>query len=670
MAKQDPDNIEHLLVGESKARDGFIDPTNNFPRSQYTDHPSTNKTVRRIDINELYVGGGYSGIDLDLTELKHSRYPDNQVNETTAGHITEIDNTEGNERLLWKHKTGTGIDCRPDGTIIISSTHNRVTVTGGDEKIIVEGNGEIVYLGNLKLTVAGDMDVEVGGDYNLRVNGNKNENIHGHSSTHISENKVEQISGNSATFVTGTNTDTFLEHNNLIVKGTHTERVQAHHNTFVGGNSLHTADGSNGIGMTAENINIGGRDVSIMMDKGQVGGENVIYYAKNYYGTSGKFTEGVTAPTFHGDLNGVAATSRVTRSQSYGENSTGSAGAGITNTATNTTTRIIAPGPRADEMESYLKSDFGVRKVNIDPGDVLKGTIDKSASYGGVSKHGLTTTRLRSLLRDPKTVRNQTLIGRALSEDIISSSFINPKPEQFEIGRIVNSTGSGKYPAGLKLGNEKIPVEKIKTESGTIVVNTFIPDQAYNPEVQFANTGIINGKTKLGKGITLAKFLGGHGDPITLDHITDDIERLKVARNLYAHAEFMKSVHSYLEPLNEFRFVVAEGLYKKQPDETLDPDSLNYLATRGQVVVYEVYNRKGQIDHEKTFDLALYCKDYINYDKMILDYDSYNPDNTLNAQLIIQMPPVNADWRMRFRNQIETRYNNYTQTFGELVEIL
>ena len=111
-------------------------------------------------------------------------------------------------------------------------------------------------------------------------------------------------------------------------------------------------------------------------------------------------------------------------------------------------------------------------------------------------------------------------------------------------------------------------------------------------------------------------------------------------------------------------------MYKKEDGETLDVEGLNLLASRGQVVVYEVRDRKGQIDCNKTFDLAIYCKDYLNYDKMILDYDSYNPDQSLNAQIIIQMPPVSADWKMRYRNLIETRFNNYTQTNGELVEIL
>ena len=113
-----------------------------------------------------------------------------------------------------------------------------------------------------------------------------------------------------------------------------------------------------------------------------------------------------------------------------------------------------------------------------------------------------------------------------------------------------------------------------------------------------------------------------------------------------------------------------EGLYKKEAGETLDVDSLNFLASRGQVVVYELRDLTGNIDVPKTFELAVYCKDYTNFDKMILDYDSYNPDGSLNAQLIIQMPPCNPDWKMRYRNDIETRYNNYTQTNGELVEII
>lgn len=668
------DDIERVLKNRVKARDGYEDPTNNFPSVGYGNASSLNKAARGVHTNELYIGGGTTDLNLDLKENAHSEYPLNQVKETISGHITEVDDTPNNERLLWRHKTGSGVEMRPDGTIIISSKHNTIHITGGDQKVIIEGDGDIHYMGNLKLHVSGDLDMEVGGDYNLRVHGDKNEEVYGGSNTKVYENKIETVSGNSSTFVAGANTDTYLSDNNIIIKGNNTERVGGKQSQYIGDDAIMTA--KNAMNFTSPDINIAATDLTAISTTGAIGGDNVIHYGKNYYGTSATFTAGVTAPTFHGDLDGLAhqsVTSGITQSQSYGDyhGDVGSnPGWSITNTATDTANRMAAPGPSSTTMDQYLnQSDKGVRNVTIDPGDVMKNTIDRSARYDGISKYPLTTEMVRSKLRDPNTARNKKFIARAIAEGVLSPSYIQQKPQKFEIGLIYNRTGTGKIPSGKLLGNEDMKLEKIANESNTIVVRTLIPNQLYNPELQYAKYGIINGKTKLAAGISLAKFLGGYGDPITMEHITDDVERVKVARNLYAHAEFMNSAQQYLEELNSHRLVVTEGLYKKKEGETLDVNSLNFLASRGQVVVYELRGRNGLIDIDKTFDLALYCKDYINFDRMILDYDSYNADGSLNAQIIIQMPAVNADWNMRYRNEIETRFNNYTQTNGELVEI-
>lgn len=668
------EKLEDVLKTKTKGGDGYEDASGNFPSIEYGDTSSVNKVSRGITTTELYIGGGCADLNLDLKENTHSEYPLNQVKETISGHITEVDDTPNNERLLWKHKTGTGVEMRPDGTIVVSSKHNTIHITGGDQKIIVEGDGDIHYLGNLKLHVAGNFDVDVGGDYNVRVHGDKNEEIYGGSNTKIYENKLETVAGNSSTFVTKTNTDTYLGDNNLIVKNDDTTRIGNKQSTFVGNDIITTA--KTGINISSDDINIAANDLTAIAATGAIGGSDVIYYGKNYWGTSATFTAGVTSPTFHGDLDGLAhqsVTSGVTQSQSYGDyhGDVGSnPGWSITNTATDTADRMAAPGPSASTMDNFLnQSELGIRNVQIDPGDVVKQTIDKTESYGGVSKRPLTTDMVRSKLRDPNTARNEKFISRAIAEGVLHPSYIRQKPERFEIGLIINQTGTPKLPAGKLLGNEDVKVEKVAVETNGIAVKTLIPNQLYNPEVQYLQYGVINGKTKLAKGISISKFLGGYGDPITMEHITEDIERVKIARNLYAHAEFMNSAQQHVEYLNSHRLIVAEGLYKKQPDEKLDANSLNFLASRGQVVVYELRDRSGKIDTEATFNLAQYCKDYINFDKMILDYDSYNTDESLNAQIIIQMPPVNADWSMRFKNEIETRFNNYTQTNGELVEI-
>ncbi len=674
------DDIDKL-VDESEVveKDGFKDPSNNYPRKEYDNIASTNLASRGLKQNELYIGGGSTNLNLDLRENGTSQYPLNQVRETISGHVTEVDDTPNNERLLWKHKTGSGVEMRSDGTVVVSSRHNTIHITGGDQKILVEGDGDIHYLGNLRLHVTGDMDVDVGGDYNLTVHGDKKEEVYGGSSTTVHENKVETVSGNNSSFTAGSNTDTVLSDNNLIVKGNQTERIGAKLAQYVGDNITMTAP--NDMNFTSKSINIAATDLSAIATTGVIGGDNVIYYAKNYYGTSATYTDGVTAPAFHGDLQGTAVrsiTADVTNSQNYADTDpggdTGSAqGYTADNTATDTTVRgsVNPPGPTSATMDDYLNnSNLGIRNVKIDPGDVMKDTIVKSNSYGGVSKYGLTTEMVRSKLRDPNTSRNQKFVGRAISEGILSPTYVQQKPELFTIGRVLSSEGTSKLPSGKILGNEQVFPERIANQSNVIVTRTLIPNQLYNPELQFVKYGKINSKTKLARGITLAKFLGGHGDPVTLEHVTDDTERLKIARNLYAHAEFMLTVQEHLEKDNKHRLVVAEGLYKKQEGETLDTNSLNFLATRGQVVVYEVRNRGGNIDVDKTFDIAAFCKDYVNYNKLILDYDSYAPDNSLNAQIIIEMPPVNADWNMRYLNQLETRYNNYTQTKGELLEIL
>ena len=91
--------------------------------------------------------------------------------------------------------------------------------------------------------------------------------------------------------------------------------------------------------------------------------------------------------------------------------------------------------------------------------------------------------------------------------------------------------------------------------------------------------------------------------------------------------------------------------------------------TNGRAVVYELIGSDGKIAFDKTFDLAVYLKNNINYDKLILNYDSYNPDGTLHVDIILIMPEIISPWRVTYNKIIETRFNNSVQTTGELLEI-
>ena len=57
------------------------------------------------------------------------------------------------------------------------------------------------------------------------------------------------------------------------------------------------------------------------------------------------------------------------------------------------------------------------------------------------------------------------------------------------------------------------------------------------------------------------------------------------------------------------------------------------------------------------------------FQKLILDYDTYNPDKSLNAHIILVMPEIVSPWNVTFTNEVETRFNNMVQSTDELIEV-
>ena len=193
------------------------------------------------------------------------------------------------------------------------------------------------------------------------------------------------------------------------------------------------------------------------------------------------------------------------------------------------------------------------------------------------------------------------------------------------------------------------------------------PDAAYNP----VNQSIITPRTRLAPGITMGRFLGGYGDKQTMTHIIDETQRLKLAKQYYLQAQVIRVVANDITgKFADYRLVVAEGLYRPAPGEILDIGSTNHYMANGQCVVYELIDEEGNNAAEKTFELAVFLKDHIEFDKLILDYDSYDPTGELNAQIAIIMPEIRPPWAVTYANKIETTFNNYVQSTNELVEIL
>ena len=427
-------------------KDGFKDPSRVFPRKQYINVASTNLAARGIIRNELYLGGGDQGISLDLNDTLSSQYPYNQVRETISGHVTEIDDTPGNERMLFKHRTGAGIELRADGTVIVSSVNNTIRISGGDEKVIVEGDGEISYNGNLTLNVSGDFDLRVGGDFNVQVSGDEDKDVRGSKRTKVHRNQESTIKKNNSAYILGTDTETVYGNKNSFIRSNLKQYIEGNTDQYTGGILTMTAEDE--VVLSSPNINIGASSLTVIGDSGTFGGDEIVYYGKTAHidrvNTTSTHSTAMYATTFHGSLNGKASFAAAADQAGSAPLGPGSGGGSQTIDNTEATNKTTV------EVDSLIIDDYlnlsnkGVRRVSLDNSDILRNQIDKTVDYGGVSAKRLTTPEVRSKLRDPLTLANKKFIGAQIAEGKLSPAYVNSVPPS--IGRTVPNEG------GIKRG--------------------------------------------------------------------------------------------------------------------------------------------------------------------------------------------------------------------------
>lgn len=157
----------------------------------------------------------------------------------------------------------------------------------------------------------------------------------------------------------------------------------------------------------------------------------------------------------------------------------------------------------------------------------------------------------------------------------------------------------------------------------------------------------------------------------TLNNIVDNTKRQQIARNLQVHAWYLSTINSgVIFDHNLYTLKVQRGLYSPGPAEKPIPISVNGLAMEGRCVIYELVNKgSGQVETSKTYDLAVYLKDFIPFDRLILDYDTYDPSGKLMASIIITTPVIPETYvNINWRNQVETRNNNKVLA-GDLLEV-
>jgi hypothetical protein len=401
-------------------QEGFNDATGEYPKKDYFFGTSINAAARGAKVNELYTGGGYLDVSINLPDQRASEYPHNQVQETSSGHVIEIDDTPGGERILIKHKTGSGIELRADGSTVYSSRKKKVEVVGADQTVIVEGEGKLVYKGNL--------DLHVTGDYNLTVGGNMNVKVHNKEVHEVYGNAFSTVYGNEQKDVHKSQSTRILQDKTTTVLGNDLNRVKGNYEDYVGGKidfssndrMLMTSGGSIAISSADAFNATGAKRASVIAPKGVLGGEGFKMYAATYSGPP----EGTGATTvFYGDLVGTAAnalvaaraetaTTAVTAGTAADDAGTAYAtalgpatiAAGVITSAYTVTDAPVdndGVSPNLVITTAHIfGADYGARNIQIDPTGALKDRITFTDDYGTVFDHEPTIHEIRAQLRN------------------------------------------------------------------------------------------------------------------------------------------------------------------------------------------------------------------------------------------------------------------------------
>jgi len=171
-------NINNSLNQEKlvSLKQGFIDPEANYPTKEYAGLSETNKLaqgdvkgtiVQSKNLNRMIGAKLPGGESWEQPESPYKgEYPYNKVTQTEGGHILEMDDTPGAERIHLYHKSGTFVEIDVNGSVVMR--------TKGSKYEIIDRNGKIAITGSADISVNGACNIFVGNDANIEVEGDTN----------------------------------------------------------------------------------------------------------------------------------------------------------------------------------------------------------------------------------------------------------------------------------------------------------------------------------------------------------------------------------------------------------------------------------------------------------------------------------------------------------------
>ena len=177
-----------------------------------------------------------------------------------CGHVIEIDNTPNDRRMHVYHASGTKIEIKDDGAIIIHAVGKTQEYNEAGREQVITGDSKITIVGNLTTTVHGNVLYDVVGDFAVKATGNITMKSNG--------NQLHEVGGDQRVQVNGKTSHRTSKDRDEITGGNKTVNTNLNHNETIGLDQVVFAGvdvsvGSGGsIALTAsDQIGIGAGDI-------------------------------------------------------------------------------------------------------------------------------------------------------------------------------------------------------------------------------------------------------------------------------------------------------------------------------------------------------------------------------------------------------------------------
>lgn len=614
----------------SHVKDGFQDASGSLPSIEYIGKSGLNFRAQG-DVTDQITNRTYRSAKAETSEIQQDKksliepdipnqsiYPYNRVIKTSAGHIIELDNTPGHERIMIKHRTGSKIEMRANGSVKIISTKDRYTAIAGDDELVVRGNVSLVLESDAAVRVQGDMTIQVDGDLNTLVHGDYNIEVDGDYNERVHGDKVTTITGTYLRDIRGSVTERNLSNYLCWTTGTYTSNV--------GGALEFTTEETIKLVSNGElSMECEGGFIDLKTDESYV--KSGISYFINSHLENSLFAEELhSTEAYFTDLDVVNTIEGTASKSQYAT----TAGAAPTGSASPTTPSPTSPTNQEDAPENSLAA-----VEVVDNSGAFISEIDRSVYYDNkYNKRKLNTYEVWARLNNPNLrydsiwLQDQVDYG-AILDNATSSDAPNPK-RTFTLNN--NRIGTGSSSLGNRHTNER--AFRLDVPKKPLV--DVIPEQF---KIETASRS-----TKLSPNFTMASMLGGDND---IAQLIDQggLSKEDIAKNCQ-----LISFNILEEFRNKYfdKWTISQGVYNLLDQEKLSSSSINLMFLQGLAVGIQF----DEEDKSIYYDAAVWAANNLVFDKIILSYINYDPLDINEPTLIVSLKNGNN------AKSLETHYNN------------